>query len=241
MDGGMETGRGEAIWAGNARVSPSRFKVPERLCGGAHPQTARIKGGDRVSHSVSRSVLEREISLSQSVCRHDAVDVKGLREPPSFVAAKDERFVLENGPPGAEASAIVLLLCLLHFRPIIGPGFRVQVVFLVEPVPAPVILVPARLAVEPQFPTGSAPKRSVRFCRGHAKFFPPPPSNRDNRHIPAATAETVVRDVDSIQDDCILIAASAGDGSTAVPKPDLAAVIGGRARLQREQFGSVTL
>ncbi len=103
------------------------------------------------------------------------------------------------------------------------------------------VLVPARLAVEHQLPTRGAPERSVGICSRHAKFFHALHSDRDNGHIPAAAAETVIRNVNSIQDNRVLIAASAGDGSTAVPKPDLAAVIGGRARLQREQFGSVTL
>src|SRR5260370_26502091 len=108
---GAEPGRVEAVCAGNARVRPSRFKVPERLYGGAHPQTARVKGGYRIDHSVSRSVLERKISFSQSVCRHDAVDVKGLGEPPSFVASKDTRPVLDNGAPCAKASSIALAVC----------------------------------------------------------------------------------------------------------------------------------
>src|SRR5262249_13657659 len=146
---------------------------------------------------------------------------QGLWESPNFVVLENKRLVPTNRPSETQANAIVLL-----FRPLcefiaftIGgviqvPSVGIQVVVLMIPIGCAVIYIWAAEVAQSVFASAVMTEILVVFRDMNSQFVRDIDAHRNDRPRVRAAGNHVIRDVDSIQGNCVLIAARIRDGTS---------------------------
>src|SRR5712692_9565300 len=104
-----------------------------------------------------------------------------------------------------------------------------------EPIHGAVVSVSSAFADYGNLAARRAQKRNVFVGYLSSKLIHTLHADRDDGLFCSAAGNNVVRDVDAVHDDAVLIAARSRDGATIIPKPNLVAVVGGRTRLEGQE------
>src|SRR6266850_4654074 len=229
-DGITNYGIGNYFGITDVGVVSSGHHVAELLNGWADADSARIAAqpagrtaGSRRSKGILH-VVESENAVSKSVGWDDAFHFNRLGEATNFIVSEEERLVFPERAAKREASAIVMLRLFLGERSscvrvrsvAVVPGVGVQSGVLMEPIAGTMKSVGAALTDDVDLAAGGAAEASVVVGHANTELVGGFDANRNERDLVATTCDDVIRDVDTVEVEGILIAARAGDGAAGI-------------------------